>query len=60
MAANIWSDIMQTNISTNGRHQAVQVRNMVFDNVHKNGIEYNKWIKDFFSPTGYNVKKTKF
>ncbi len=60
MAGNIWSDVMQTNISTNGRHQAVQVGNMVFDNVHKKGIEYNKWIKDFFSPTGYNIKKTKF
>ncbi|GAA4276491.1 papain fold toxin domain-containing protein [Aquimarina mytili] len=60
MAANIWSDLMQTNISTNGRHRAVMINDMVFDNVHKNGIKYSEWVKDLFSPTGYKITKTPF
>lgn len=36
-------------ISTNGVHRAVRVGDTVFDNIHKNGISYAEWVKDFHS-----------
>lgn len=60
MAGNIWSDALQTNIATNGRHRAILVGGKVYDNLNPNGIIYDKWIKDFFSPTGFKVNTTKF
>ncbi|MBK7706052.1 MAG: hypothetical protein IPN69_23340 [Acidobacteria bacterium] len=36
-------------ISTNGIHRAVRVGDMVFDNIHKEGISYAEWVKDFHS-----------
>jgi len=60
MAGNIWSDVAGKNISTNGKHKAVLVDGKVYDNIHKDGIDYNKWIEDLFSPTGYTVNNTSF
>jgi RHS repeat-associated protein len=50
-AIEIVSDVIggNTPISTNGIHQAVRVGDVVFDNIHKNGIKYAEWIKDFNS-----------
>ena len=60
MAGNVWSDKMGKNIATNGRHRAVLYDGKVYDNIFPEGISYDKWVNDIFSPTGYNVTKTKF
>ena len=60
MAANIWSDKMGMNISTNGKHRAVFFENKVYDNLNPNGIDFGSWKNDLFSPTGYSINKTYF
>jgi len=59
--SNIWNDKAGKNISTNGSHRAVQVGNIVFDNINPNGVIYGDWIKQFDAPFGsLKVKKTEF
>ncbi len=60
MNANIWSDRIRGNISTNGTHMGVLFNGKVYDNLNPKGIGYDDWIKDFFSPTGFNITKTDF
>jgi len=43
----IWHDGIGKNISTNGRHVAVEVDGMVYDNLHKNGIPRAEWEQQF-------------
>jgi hypothetical protein len=43
-------------ISENGRHLEVRVGDMVYDNIHLNGIPYAEWVKDFDSIEGVVVK----
>ena len=50
---NIWSDLAADNIGRTGFHQAVKVGDTVFDNIHKKGVPYAEWIKDF-STSGPN------
>lgn len=57
MFGNIWSDTAGRNISTNGFHRGVLVDGFVYDNIHKAGIKYDDWIKDFHTP-GNELKKT--
>ena len=42
-------------ITLNGRHVAVKVGNIVFDNLHKFGIPYSQWLKDFVSPAKLTI-----
>ncbi len=42
-------------ISQGGRHFGVEVDGIVFCNIHKNGLPYAEWIKDFDSATGITV-----
>uniref|UniRef100_B8HUB9 Tox-PL-2 domain-containing protein n=1 Tax=Cyanothece sp. (strain PCC 7425 / ATCC 29141) TaxID=395961 RepID=B8HUB9_CYAP4 len=48
---NIFHDGLERNISTNGRHQGVIVeldgQEIVFDNIHHEGVERTKWLLNF-------------
>jgi hypothetical protein len=44
-------------ITQNGVHYGVHVDGIVYDNIHKNGISYNEWLKDFHAAEGVSVKK---
>lgn len=55
---NIWSDKLNTNISTKGYHKAVIIKGKVFDNIYPDGILYDDWIKAFEAPyNSLNVNK---
>ncbi len=60
MLGNIWSERLGRNIATNGRHRAVLVNGKVYDNINPNGVDYDVWKNDLFSPSGYNVTSTDF
>lgn len=45
-------------IATNGRHVGVRVGDTVYDNIHKAGIPYADWLKDFDAIGGVRVKMT--
>ncbi len=51
---NIYCDRLQQNISINGRHTAIAVmigdRELIFDNIHPQGISRVEWIDSFYSP----------
>lgn len=51
---NIYHDRLQQNISTNGRHVGIAVeiegRELIFDNLHPEGIVRVDWIKNLYSP----------
>lgn len=53
-AENVWSDIGQKTISTNGYHQGVLVNGKVYDNIHTNGIHLDAWKADVHSIEGIN------
>jgi len=48
---NIYHDRLQQNISTNGRHLAIAVeinsQELIFDNIHPEGIFRSDWIQYF-------------
>ncbi|MGH7170284.1 MAG: papain fold toxin domain-containing protein [Gemmataceae bacterium] len=37
----------QSTITQNGRHVGVRVGDIVVDNLHPNGMPFDRWIKDF-------------
>ena len=49
---NIYHDRLKRNISTNGRHEGVAVefdgKELVFDNIHPEGIVKDDWLKNFY------------
>jgi|AGSF01.1.fsa_nt_gi hypothetical protein len=49
---NIYHDKLQRNIATNGRHQGVAVElnglELVFDNLHTQGISRQEWLNNFY------------
>lgn len=51
---NIYCDRLHQNISINGRHNGIAVlidgQELVFDNIHPQGISRVKWIDSFSSP----------
>jgi hypothetical protein len=57
---NIFSDGLGIVISGNGFHQAVQVGDLVFDNLHPDGIPCERWLEDLHAPFGYDVTGTPF
>jgi hypothetical protein len=42
-------------ISRNGRHVGVRLGDTVFDNLHPEGMPFNRWIADFDSLGGVRV-----
>ena len=55
--AGIWSNRINGLISENGFHEAIQVGDMVFDNINPNGIPYNDWDIDL-GVTEQGISKT--
>jgi hypothetical protein len=51
---NIYHERLQTNISTNGRHAAIAVeingQELIFDNIHPQGISRVDWINNLYCP----------
>ena len=51
---NIYHEGLQKNISINGRHVAVAImiegQEMVFDNIHPEGIPRQQWLENFYCP----------
>jgi hypothetical protein len=51
---NIYCDRLQQNISVNGRHTAIAIvvngQELVFDNIHPEGISRVEWVQSFYSP----------
>ncbi len=43
-------------ISANGRHVGVLVNGIVFDNIHKTGLPYAKWLADFSAHGGILIR----
>jgi hypothetical protein len=41
-----------TTITQNGRHVGVRVGDVVFDNLHPNGLPFDQWLQDYDSPGG--------
>lgn len=37
----------QSTITQNGRHVAVRVGDVTFDNLHPDGVPFDEWLKDF-------------
>ncbi|MDO1450832.1 papain fold toxin domain-containing protein [Rhodocytophaga aerolata] len=57
---SIHSDRLGKNIATNGTHRAVLIDGKIYDNFNTDGIDYDTWIKDLYSPFGYKVDVTPF
>jgi hypothetical protein len=66
---NIYHDRLGQNISLNGRHEAISVevegQELVFDNIHPQGISRVNWINNFYSPIqdlgqNFQVAETEF
>lgn len=66
---NIYHDGLQENISTNGRHQAIAVKidgqELIFDNIHPEGISRVNWIKNLYCPiqdlgADFQITETEF
>ncbi|MGF1524673.1 MAG: papain fold toxin domain-containing protein [Leptolyngbyaceae cyanobacterium] len=51
---NIYHEGLQRNISINGRHEAIStmidVQEIVFDNIHPEGIRKTDWLESFYCP----------
>lgn len=44
----VYSETFQTVIADNGYHTGILYTGKVYDNLFKTGIEYSKWITDFY------------
>ena len=62
---NIYHEIIQKNIATNGRHEAIfleiEGQELVFDNIHPGGIDRISWMNNLYCPikdTGGNFQVT--
>ncbi|BAY40879.1 hypothetical protein NIES2111_52690 [Nostoc sp. NIES-2111] len=47
---NIYHELLQENISTNGRHEAIAGQELIFDNIHPVGISKVNWMNNLYSP----------
>ncbi len=43
---NIWSDSANTNLSTNGFHKGIEFNGKIYENIYKNGITFEDWLRD--------------
>jgi Papain fold toxin 2 len=48
-------DAGQSTITQNGRHLGVRVAGLVFDNLHRAGMLYEEWLKDFDAIGGIEI-----
>ena len=48
----------QATITQNGRHVGVRVGDIVFDNLHPDGMPFEQWLKDFDAIGGVVVHTT--
>ncbi len=62
---NIYHDGLQKNIATNGQYQGISViiegEELIFDNIHHQGIPRKIWLHNFYSPIkdfGYDFQIT--
>ena len=62
---NIYHDGLQQNIATNGQHQGIAVviesEELIFDNIHHQGIPRKIWLNNLYSPIkdfGYDFQIT--
>ena len=56
IGSRIFSKTKDDIISTNGYHYGIEVDGKVFDNIHTDGVDYNKWRDDFEIPSGGKVE----
>lgn len=51
---NIYHEVLGENISTNGRHEGIAVEingeEVIFDNLHTQGIARQDWLNNLYSP----------
>lgn len=66
---NIYHEISQQNISTNGRHEAIAVEiegeELIFDNLHPQGVTRAQWLQNFYCAAmdmgeAFQVTETEF
>lgn len=66
---NIYHERLQQNISINGRHEAICVemdgQELMFDNIHPEGIFRTEWMKNFYCPAqdlgkNFQITETQF
>lgn len=65
--SNIYHEVLQENISVNGRHEAIAVNinseELIFDNAHPQGISRYEWLNNLYLPgmdIGINFQITEF
>ncbi|HEV3142306.1 MAG TPA: papain fold toxin domain-containing protein [Gemmataceae bacterium] len=42
-------------ITKTGWHMGIRVQDMMFDNLHPDGMPYEQWLKDFDAPGGIEI-----
>jgi hypothetical protein len=51
---NIYHEILQQTIATNGQHQGIAVKigeeELIFDNIHHQGISRKAWLNNLYCP----------
>jgi hypothetical protein len=47
-------------VATSSFHQAVQVGELVFDNLNPNGIKFADWVADLYTNGGFKLNITPF
>ena len=66
---NIYCDRLQQNISINGQHTAIALtinqQELIFDNIHTQGISKIEWVESFYSPIqdlgqNFQITETEF
>ena len=57
---SIYSDELGAVISENGFHRAVQVGDLVFDNLRPNGMPYQQWLEDLHTPFEFALEEDPF
>ncbi|NER25150.1 MAG: hypothetical protein F6J86_03410 [Symploca sp. SIO1B1] len=66
---NIYHENLQRNISVNGRHEAIAImiegQEVVFDNLHPEGLPRASWIENFYCPIqdlggNFEITESKF
>jgi hypothetical protein len=51
-------DAGRSTISQNGKHVAIRIGDMVFDNLHPDGLPFDIWLRDFDAIGGVAVHAT--
>lgn len=51
----IWSDVINNNISINGKHYAVLYNNMIYDNITLEGVTREQWLSKLAAPVNNKI-----